>query len=90
LQPPCLATTHPGQTNPSGQRAAARYSAQAASSPRRCWNSTKERGKSVIRAAESSYVRGSFYCEPALPATTFCAPGRRGIRLLGDYCFHGG
>ena len=43
-----LRLPQPGQTKPSGQRAANRYSTQAASSGKRCWNSIKERGKSVI------------------------------------------
>src|SRR5215813_681081 len=71
-----------GQTNPSRHRVATRYSAQAASSLKRCWNSINERGKSVIAAIESSYVRDLFYHTHAPAATTFCAPGRTGIRLL--------
>src|SRR5216684_1204343 len=39
-----------GQTKPSGQRAATRYLTHAASSGKRCWNSIKERGKSIICA----------------------------------------
>ena len=49
-----------GHTKPFGQRAANRYLTQAASSAKRCWNSIKERGKSVIWAAEGRYVR--FMC----------------------------
>ena len=49
-----------GQTKPSGQRAANRYLTQATSSEKRCWNSIKERGKSVIWAAEGRYVRYLF------------------------------
>src|ERR1700756_3325277 len=37
-----------GQTKPPGQRAANRYATQAASSGKRCWNSIRERGKSVM------------------------------------------
>ena len=55
-----LPPPQPGQTNPSGQRAATRYRAQAASSPKRCWNSINERGKSVITATEGNYVRDLF------------------------------
>jgi hypothetical protein len=32
--------------------------------------------------ATERYVRDLFYHGPALAATTFCAPGRRGIRLF--------
>src|SRR5713101_3517284 len=42
-----LVMPQPGQTKPCGQRAAKRYLAQAASSAKRCWNSIRERGKSV-------------------------------------------
>jgi hypothetical protein len=66
---------------PSGQRAANRYLTQAASSGKRCWNSIKERGKSIIDVARADYVRDPFYNELVPPATTFCAPGRRGISL---------
>jgi hypothetical protein len=31
--------------------------------------------------ATERHVRDLFYHEPALAATTFCAPGRTGIRL---------
>jgi hypothetical protein len=41
----------------SGQRAANRYLTQAASSAKRCCHSIKERGKSVISAAQGRYVR---------------------------------
>ena len=42
-----LLVPQPGQTKPCGQRAAKRYLTQAASSGKRCWNSIRERGKSV-------------------------------------------
>src|SRR5260370_25590922 len=42
-----LVMPQPGQIKPCGQRAAQRYLAQAASSGKRCWNSIRERGKSV-------------------------------------------
>src|SRR6516162_9477377 len=48
-----LPQLQPGQTNPSGQRVAIRYCAHAASSPKRCWNSIKERGKSVITTTQA-------------------------------------
>src|SRR5215813_6365155 len=103
-----LLPPQPGQTNPSGQRVAIRYCAQAASSPKRCWNSINERGKSVMRIARALYVpdmfnsineRGKsvmriaralyvpdmFYQRSTLTATTFCATGHRGIRLIAEY-----
>ena len=76
-----LPPPHPGQINPSGQRVAIRYCAHAASSLKRCWNSSKERGKSVMAAAEVWCVPDMFYQESTLAATTFWATGRRGIRL---------
>src|SRR5438105_10106888 len=42
-----LLLPQPGQTKPCGQRPAKRYLAQAALSGKRCWNSIRERGKSV-------------------------------------------
>jgi hypothetical protein len=50
----------PGQTKPSGQRAAKRYVTQAASSGKRCWNSINERGKSIIRVTRGYQVRDLF------------------------------
>src|SRR5881392_1786308 len=41
-----LVLPHPGQTKPSGHRVAARYSAQASSSPKRCSNSVNDRSES--------------------------------------------
>src|SRR5450756_764742 len=76
-----LLLPQPGQTKPCGQRAAARYPTQAASSGKRRWNSINERGKSVKVASRSSVVRDLFYHEPAPPATTNGVPGRRGISL---------
>jgi len=55
-----LLLPQPGQTKPSGQRAANKYLTQAPSSEKRCWNSVKERGKSVICAANGRYVRFMF------------------------------
>jgi hypothetical protein len=52
-----LLSPQSGQTKPSGQRAANRYLTQAASSAKRCCHSIKERGKSVISAAQGRYVR---------------------------------
>src|SRR5260370_36741961 len=49
-RPHALVMPQPGQTKPCGQRAAKRYLAQAASSAKRCWNSIRERGKSVTAA----------------------------------------
>ena len=46
-----------GHTKPFGQRVANRYLTQAASSAKRCCHSIKERGKSVISAAQGRYVR---------------------------------
>jgi hypothetical protein len=66
-----------GQTKPSGQRAANKYLTQAASSEKRCWNSIKEREKSVIAAARSHYVRSAGY-------HILCQPGRRGISLSAE------
>src|SRR5512133_1386000 len=43
-----LLLPHSGQTKPSGQRTMKRYLTQAASSGKRCWNSIRERGKSVM------------------------------------------
>src|SRR5450756_1296960 len=80
-----LLLPQPGQTKPCGQRAAARYPTQAASSGKRRWNSINERGKSVKVASRSSVVRDLFYHEPAPPATTNGVPGRRGISLLGRF-----
>jgi len=51
-----LLPPQPGQTKPSGQRAAARYSAQVSSSPKRCSNSVNERGKSARVAIRINYV----------------------------------
>ena len=55
-----LLLPQPGQTKPSRQRAANRYLTQAASSGKRCWNSIKERGKSVIGVTGAAYVRDMF------------------------------
>jgi hypothetical protein len=55
-----LPPSQPGQTNPSGQRVAIRYCAHAASSPKRCWNSIKERGKSVPGEADRGALRLDF------------------------------
>src|SRR5487761_1370707 len=76
-----LRVPQPGHTKPVGQRAANRYSAHAASSQKRCWNSIKEWGKSVIGVIRRRYVRDLFYHKLAPPATTFCGPGCRGISL---------
>ena len=43
------------------------------------------RGKSIIVATESGWVRDLFWSRTALVATTFCVPGRRGISHLRDY-----
>src|SRR6202040_67055 len=51
-----LLVPQPGQTKPCGQRAAKRYLAHAASSEKRCWNSIKERGKSLTVASQSGLV----------------------------------
>src|SRR3982074_1483658 len=60
-----LLLPQPGHTKPAGQRAANRYSTQAASSAKRCWNSIKERGKSLICVTRNHHVRVSFYHEHA-------------------------
>src|SRR3977135_4525594 len=78
-----LLLPQPGHTKPAGQRAANRYSTQAASSAKRCWNSIKERGKSLICVTRNYHVRDLFYYEHPR-GTTFCGPGRRGISLLSD------
>src|SRR5215510_1709487 len=72
-----------GQTKPSGQRAMKRYLTQAASSGKRCWNSIRERGKSVTAGhTKAVHVRSLFYTEAAPVATTRCVTGRRGISHL--------
>src|SRR6267154_4316146 len=87
-----LLLPQPGHTKPAGQRAANRYSTQAASSAKRCWNSIKERGKSLICVTRNHHVRDSFYHEHARD-TTFCGPGCRGISLKpnivaeGETCY---
>src|SRR6476660_3155110 len=68
-----------GQTKPSGQRAMKRDLTQAASSGNRCWNSIRERGKSVTAGHPTVYVRSLSYTETAPTATTDCVTGRRGI-----------
>src|SRR5947207_5641919 len=65
-----LVLPQPGQTKPSGQRAANRYAAQAASSAKQCWNSIRERGKSGTTASWSVDVRHLFYHQLAHRATT--------------------
>jgi NAD(P)-dependent dehydrogenase (short-subunit alcohol dehydrogenase family) len=60
-----------------------RYLTQAASSGKRCWNSIKERGKSVTASHPTVYVRSLFYTKTAPTATTDCVTGRRGISLAG-------
>src|SRR6266568_3383669 len=79
-----LLVPQPGQTNPCGQRAAARYATQAASSGKWLWNSVRERGKSVKAASGRIVVRDMFYHEPAPASTTNGIPGHRGISLLLD------
>ena len=76
-----LLLPQPGQAKPAGQRAANRYSTHAASSGKCCWNSIKERGKSVICVTEGHHVRDLFYHKPDPAPTTFCCPGCRGISL---------
>ena len=55
-----LPLPQPGHRKPCGQRAANRYSTQAASFEKRCWNSIRERGKSVICVIRSHRVRDLF------------------------------
>src|ERR1700730_13067098 len=52
-----------GQTKPSGQRAMKRYLTQAASSGKRCWNSIRERGKSVT----ASHPKRSMFVLCSIP-----------------------
>ena len=80
-----LLLPQPGQAKPAGQRAANRYSTHAASSGKCCWNSIKERGKSVICVTQGHHVRDLFYHEPDPAPTTFCRPGCRGISLASRY-----
>src|SRR3981189_2430966 len=56
-----LLLPQPGHTKPAGQRAANRYSTQAASSEKRCWHSIKELGKSLISVPRNHHVRDLFY-----------------------------
>ena len=55
-----LVLPQPGHTKPSGQRAAKRYLTQAASSQKRCWNSIKEPGKSLIGTTGGHRIRYLF------------------------------
>jgi hypothetical protein len=48
---------------------------------KRCWNPIKERGKSVMTAAQAWCVPDMFYRGSTLAATTFWTTGHKGIRL---------
>src|SRR6476469_6453818 len=72
-----------GQTKPFGQRAANRYSTQAASSGKRLWNSISDCGNSDMSAFGRAYVRFMFYHQPTLSTTANGGPGRTGISLFG-------
>src|SRR5215472_3219987 len=73
-----LPPPQPGQTNPSGQRVAIRYCAQAASSLKRCWNSIKERGKSVMTAAQAGVFLICSISDPLSPLQHFGLPDAEG------------
>src|SRR5438105_15832487 len=75
-----LLLPQPGQTKPCGQRPAKRYLAQAALSGKRCWNSIRERGKSVT-ADHPERLMFSLCSITAHAATTDCVTGRTGISL---------
>src|SRR2546430_11032364 len=83
-----LLLPQPGHTKPAGQRAANRYSTQAASSAKRCWNSIKERGKSLNYVTLNHYVRQSIYHEHTPRLQHFVAPDaeRSEERRVGKEC----
>ena len=67
-----LLLPQPWQAKPAGQRAANRYSTHAASSGKCCWNSIKEREKSVICVIEGHHVRYFFFLKFYLSPIIFC------------------